>query len=384
MSDGVFVLRDDGTLVEMSEQAYASEAKLQALLAQYPNLLAGEQIDSARPRRWLLVSREAGLPQEEGGSSWFAVDHLLVDQDAIPTLVEVKQSTNSEIRRSVVGQLLGYAANAVAHGPIEGLHGQYLARCEQEGLDPDVELQARLGEDIDPSEFWELARTNLQAGKIRLLFVSDSIPAELRKVVEFLNGQMDPAEVLAVEIKQYAGEGLASLVPRVFGQTEGAKVKKAGGDYRPIKWNEQLFFQDLSERCADGVPAARGILNWATEAGHPVVYGSGAYTGSFVPGIKAGEVRYFPVLVYSDGQVGIGFSYMKTKPVFEEEDAREQLRARLNEIDGIDIPLARIGGEPYVGLPLLADPERLRQFLAVLDWFVEEVRKGAADGSPTP
>ena len=47
-------------------------------------------------------------------------------------------------------------------------------------------------------------KTNLQVGKVRLIFLADRIPAELRRVVEFLNQQIDLAEVLAVEIKQYA------------------------------------------------------------------------------------------------------------------------------------------------------------------------------------
>ena len=46
-----------------------------------------------------------------GGNRW-ALDHLLIDQDAIPTLVEVKRSENSEIRRAIVGQMLDYAAHA--------------------------------------------------------------------------------------------------------------------------------------------------------------------------------------------------------------------------------------------------------------------------------
>ena len=71
-------------------------------------------------------------------------------------------------------------------------------------------------------------KTNLQAGKIRLLFVSDKIPVELRLIVEFLNSQMDPAEVLALEIKQYVGEGLRTLVPRVLGQSAEAQNKRAG------------------------------------------------------------------------------------------------------------------------------------------------------------
>ena len=41
-----------------------------------------------------------------------------------------------------------------------------------------------------------------EPSEIALSFVADEIPSELRRIVEFLNQQMDPAEVLAVEIKQ--------------------------------------------------------------------------------------------------------------------------------------------------------------------------------------
>ncbi len=106
MSGGIYLLQNNGQLVEMSEQAYDSEDLLQELLARYPHLLAGDQIDSASPRRWLLVMREAGVPGEEGAGGRWSVDHLFLDQDAIPTLVEVKRSTDTRIRREVVGQNL--------------------------------------------------------------------------------------------------------------------------------------------------------------------------------------------------------------------------------------------------------------------------------------
>lgn len=61
MSGGIYFIQDGGRLVEMTEQDYASEDLLQKLLADYPNLLAGDQIDSVEPRRWLLVSREVSL-----------------------------------------------------------------------------------------------------------------------------------------------------------------------------------------------------------------------------------------------------------------------------------------------------------------------------------
>ncbi|HJZ04312.1 MAG TPA: hypothetical protein VJ327_00425, partial [Patescibacteria group bacterium] len=105
----------------MTEQEYDSEDLLQELLAKYPNLMAGEQIDSESPRRWLLVSREISLPSQEDVAGRWSVDHLFLDQDAIPTLVEVKRSSDTRIRREVVGQMLDYAANAVVYWSIESI-----------------------------------------------------------------------------------------------------------------------------------------------------------------------------------------------------------------------------------------------------------------------
>lgn len=45
MSPGIYLVGDDGALVEMNEQPYDSEAVLQGLLERYPNLLAGDQMD---------------------------------------------------------------------------------------------------------------------------------------------------------------------------------------------------------------------------------------------------------------------------------------------------------------------------------------------------
>ena len=65
LSSQIFVLQKDHNLVEMTEAEYDSEKLLQALLAKFPQLLSGEQIAPDCPRRWLLVSREQGVPDEE-------------------------------------------------------------------------------------------------------------------------------------------------------------------------------------------------------------------------------------------------------------------------------------------------------------------------------
>ncbi|QIR39401.1 hypothetical protein HCG51_23660 [Tolypothrix sp. PCC 7910] len=204
---GIYLIQEQGQLVEMAETSYQSEDLLQKLLADYPSLLAGEQIDSAAPRRWLLVSREILIPDSEDSGGRWALDHLFLDQDGIPTLVEVKRASDSRIRREVVGQMLDYAANAVNYWSIDKIRTQFEAKRDSEQL-----LIELIGEDnANTEKFWQQVTTNLQAGKIRLIFVADKIPVELQRIVEFLNKQMNPAEILAVEIKQYVWTELEDL-----------------------------------------------------------------------------------------------------------------------------------------------------------------------------
>jgi hypothetical protein len=135
----IFVLREDGTLIEMQETPYDSEALLQQLLADYSNLLAGDQINPDKPSRWLLVSREMRVPGNDGADRG-SLDHLFLDQDAVPTLVKVKRSENTQIRREVVGQMLDYAANGVAFWSVENIRRRYKATCAERNAEPIEKL----------------------------------------------------------------------------------------------------------------------------------------------------------------------------------------------------------------------------------------------------
>jgi hypothetical protein len=226
MGGGIYLIQPDGKLVEMKQESYKSEGVFQDILANYPNLLAGDQIDSQQPRRWLLIAREVGVPAQQDGANHWSLDHLFVDQDGIPTLVEVKRSTDTRIRREVVGQMLDYAANAVVYWPVEEIISQFERTCEAKGSDCEEVLSDFLADSLTAEEFWQKVKTNLRAGHVRMLFVADEIPQELKRIVEFLNEQMDPAEVLAVELRQFVNGELRTLVPRVFGQTAVAEQRK--------------------------------------------------------------------------------------------------------------------------------------------------------------
>lgn len=141
MNPGIFLIQDNEELVEMNEQPYDSEKLLQSWLAQYPALLVGNQIDTKEPRRWLFIEQECSVPSQEGGAGRWAIDHLFLDQDAIPTIVEVKRSTDTRIRREVVGQILDYAANAVAYWPVSLMRERFVANCNSIGVDSEERLK---------------------------------------------------------------------------------------------------------------------------------------------------------------------------------------------------------------------------------------------------
>jgi hypothetical protein len=91
------------------------------------------------------------------------------------------------------------------------------------------------------------------------------IPAELQRVVEFLNERMSPTEVIAVEIRQSKGGGAQMLVPRVLGQTAEARQRKLSTASRGSRrWDKPSFLEETERRAgvlaADG---ARGILEWS-------------------------------------------------------------------------------------------------------------------------
>jgi len=315
MDGTIYLIGKDGKLEEMSQQPYDKEDILQKYLADYPNLLAGDQMDEAKPKRWLFISREVGVPKEEGGSDTWSLDHLFLDQDGIPTLVEVKRSSDTRSRREVVAQMLDYAANAVVYWPIDRIRACFETSCDKQGIDPIERLREFLGAEDSQliEDFWEKTKTNLQAEKIRLVFVADQIQPELRRIVEFLNGQMDPAEVLAVEIPQYVGKSQRAVVPRVIGLT--AKAETAKGKRPPKKWDTDSFIKDSKDRIQNqyAYQLLSDILDFAEKADLPE-FGTGEGTGSITFKFKdlrskSGLVSVFTV--YSDGRIQFRFANIK-------------------------------------------------------------------------
>jgi hypothetical protein len=378
---GIYLIRNEEgneVLVEMRPTPYDREDILQALIARFPNLLVGDAADAA-DQRWLLVGREAALPDDEDGGGRWSVDHLFLDQDAVPTLVEVKRAKDTRIRREVVGQVLDYAANAVVYWPIDRLRELFVRECERSGSDPEELVAAVIGADGDVEEFWQRANENLRAGRLRLVFVADEIPRELRRVIEFLNGQM-LAEVLGIEVRQYVGEGLKTLVPTTVGQTAEAERRKRRAPRAYQVWDEQSFFDALAEKCSPAeIAVARHVYEWTKARGWTPRFGTGV-DPACRPVLTVKGAEYLPIAFRSNGTIRVRFRYLASRPPFDDPGIRRKLLELVNEIPGISLADDAIDRVPPLSLLVLAgDSESPKRLEAALEWLEQTTR-----GSSTP
>ena len=266
MAERIYTMAEGGRLEPLEEEVFSTEEKLQELIADHPELLDGEQIRPGDPRRWILISREKGIAETSDEGARWSIDHLIIDQDAVPTLIEVKRGSNPEIRRTIVGQMLEYAAHAAQTWTADELRRTFEESTTQKGHDPGDELAKLLQTDreADADRFWRDVSTNLEARRLRLLFVADDIPDPLERVVEFLNRQMPDIEVLAVEIKQFRGKLTQALVPRVIGKTAGKVVP-------PPRLTHKSFLDEFTGGKARDV--ASRLLEVARKSGAALQWG---------------------------------------------------------------------------------------------------------------
>jgi hypothetical protein len=276
MNEGIF-LEVSGQLVLLTEQAYESEVVLQEALSKHPRVIAGISTSGATSGL-ILVKWEMGIPGTQ-----LSLDHLFLDAEAVPILVEVKRSTDTRLRREVLGQMLDYAANGLAAWDAERIRGAFLATLETQAsadAEPPTEedvLAEQLGVD-DSSEYWKRLETNLAAGRVRLVFLADTLPQPLVRVIEFLNEQMSPAEVLGVEVKQYISDSQTAYVPRVVGRTSRAIDQKETVAGR--QWNRASFLEEARHGCGGAERAyIETLFAHVDEHGEKLSWGKGASPG---------------------------------------------------------------------------------------------------------
>ncbi len=381
---GVVYLVEGEQLVAMERALYDAEDVLQRLLASDARLLGGAASGEASTRRWILIKREA-LVRGASGQAWSA-DHLFVDDEAVPTIVEVKRSTNTQLRREVVGQLLEYVANLRASTSADDLRSAHEAAILGNQGEPEAALQQALGIAMSADEYWAAVGENLARGRIRGFVVADEIPEELRRIIEYLNEQLGDSRFLALEVPQFkAAHGVTTLVPQIVAGSLEPPVKQASS--RPGgPWDADRLIAAIEEKGEAGAAeAARSLLRWATDRRLGIKFGRGSEWGTatlFVP--LPGEPRLITIWVPGTFQWHFG-AY---KAPFDSLERRQELLTKVKAINGIrwtiGTPPAAPERYPASYLAPFAAAETLRSLTDVLDWLVAETRRAAGHSPHAP
>jgi hypothetical protein len=202
------------------------------------------------------------------------------------------------------------------------------------------------------------------------------MPLHLQRVVEFLNKYMSPIEVLAVEIKQFEGSNLKTLVPRVLGQTVQTQQKTSQTSLAPAKRRQdaQTFFAELREaRTADEVMAIERIYESAMTNGVQFAWGSGQI-GSMIPIVSHKGIKHYFGWFWTNGKIYVDFRDMRPNLPFSDPALREELRTRLNIVEGVSVPPDAIERQPSINMSDIATPIGCEQFINTFAWYVEMIR----------
>lgn len=303
-------------------RAYADEAELQALIVDSPQLVTGE--DSVA-----VVLRELALPA--AGS----LDVLIVHRNGDLTLVEAKLNRNAEIRRAVVGQLLGYAGGLWRLGyerlddAVRRQHNTSLAELAQAAADDDP---------FEADEFRSTVTRNLDDGAFRLVFAVDEITEDLKRAVEYLNAHtVDGTTAVVMELDYSKVGDVEILIPRSYGE-EAAQRKRVSRARN--RWTEADLFKTLeADASAEEVAAARELYDWASSRVHRLWWGEGQ-SPSVTLVFDTPEGLIQPCAIYTGwtNGVAVNFEWMRKRPtaalhqVLDDLDSLPTVHAMRDEI----------------------------------------------------
>ena len=226
----------------VASSAYKDEAELENFIRDQPDVILpwADFADDALPP--IVIGKQTDLP------SAGVADLIAVSEDGYLTVVECKLNRNPEVRRTVVGQVLSYAAylrhlslaefEDVVSRPYFDKHSELRGHSLAEGVGIlRAKRRQELGRESEDNwtaqrfiDEFEMQRTS---GQMRLLVVVDHLNDDLRRIIEFLSeGTAGRLQVLACALNPFASEDLQVLVPEVVGYRSTTRPPQVDGGRR--------------------------------------------------------------------------------------------------------------------------------------------------------
>ena len=200
MNDAVVVMVD-GRVKVLQRTGHRDADLLRTMLHSRPDLVLGAATRGDHRRLLLVTDTDVS-----------SLQRVYVDSEAVPLLVGVQATDHDRADGDVLLRLLDRVALELPswrHGRLRELAGAtHDDRDEAELLTQALDWRA------DPDTFWARVDSNLSRDRVRIVLVTDRVPDELTRIVEFLDGQLRDVELRAVEVSLYGSGQVSALVPR--------------------------------------------------------------------------------------------------------------------------------------------------------------------------
>lgn len=202
-----------------------------------------------------------------------------------------------------------------------------------------------------------------------MLFVADEIPNELISIVEFLNNQMNPAEVLAVEIKQYVDDDhkIKTLVPHVIGQTMEAKSKKGVKPSEPLLEPES-FMDNLD---SNGKIVFKKVLEFAAENDLKINWGGKGFSLNVVKGKKKVSLLRGYSKLYTYGQT----LFFTTGSIKEKVEDGDKIASKYVSETLQLKEFEKVSNGFKLNIDRKIDDKEFEKFIAILTKTINKIRR---------
>jgi hypothetical protein len=244
---------------KIDKKYYENEAQLQNLLSDDINILPLEDIGYTTP--FVTIGKEISL---QNG----CLDLLAVSPEGHIALIETKLDKNPEVKRTVVGQILGYAAylwNQSYEDLERDCFKKFLIqqKIKFEGSLSDYIKEKSGYNDFSDTDFKAGIEKRLQLGGFSLLIVVDKANQELKDIANYLNDRTGQGIDFYVAEMEYIGNRNEQfLIPRLANPPRknviATQLNKNTDNYDRTPITQEEFLQRLSEH---GKDLAKKLIN---------------------------------------------------------------------------------------------------------------------------
>lgn len=236
----------------LDSKLFESEKELQNLTIKYPELLNLLSENESTP---ILISDEVRI-------STGRIDNFLVDNEAIPILIEVKERSNVELKRKVIGQLLDYASTISNDLIAMNFEEEIISSCRKYSFD-ETEVLNSLYQNYEKEEFWEIFSKNLKNNRFKLVVLADKFYPSTEKIIRYLNQETQNTNFIGLELMKFEVNENIVIVPKLIGSTYFSSNSKISS--KSLN-DENVFLEQINaNKVSSSLDLIDQIDDWAVE-----------------------------------------------------------------------------------------------------------------------